>query len=159
MRDSGSAFGRWWAAVVILFGLLAAGAVGCTSTPSASTPTTSAPTPTKVLAGDLVTIVVFLRADATASQKAAIQVRLRVLPGLGRLYFRTRAESYAEFKDIFKDSPDVVAQTKLEDVPESFWLTLADQAAEPIMADLRRLPGVEDVSRAQRTFPTPIQTH
>jgi hypothetical protein len=167
MRDRGSGFGRWWAAAVILFGLLAAGAVGCTSTlttstPTASTPTTSTPTastPTKALAGDLVTIVVFLRAEATASQKSAIQVRLRGLPGLGRLYFRTRAESYAELKDIFKDSPDVVAQTKPEDIPESFWLTLPDRAAEPTMADLRRLPGVEEVSRVHRAFPTPVQTH
>jgi cell division protein FtsX len=127
--------------------LAAAGLTGCTSKPA---PVAPPPRP--------VDIVVFLRDDATEPQKQAIEAKLRALPGVVAVTFETHEQAYARFKEQFKNSPDLVAATRPEALPESFRLRLADGVtAEPIVARLRLLPGVDEVTIPSKATPSPTR--
>jgi cell division transport system permease protein len=134
---------------VSLLGVLAVGLSGCAAKPA------PAPAPASPA---LIRVAVFLRDGVTEPQKQAIEARLRAVPRANGLHFETREQAYERFKETFKDSPDLVAQTKPEDLPESFRITLTDRAAaDPIMAELRRLPGVDEVVTAPEATPTPTR--
>jgi cell division protein FtsX len=138
---------RWRRVAAVLLGLVAAGLTGCTST--------VAPTPTPP---DPLGLVVYLRSDVTTAQKKAIEARLRALPNLVRLSFETKEQAYQRFKEIFKDEPELVEQVQPGNLPESFQITLSGGAAEPVIAELRRLAGVETVTRTGARIPTPVRT-
>jgi FtsX extracellular domain len=147
-RSAGS-FVRWRAGALFLLGLLVVGLAGCTSKPAPPPPP---PNP--------VVITVYLRDAVTGPQKVAIEAKLRALPGMSGLAFETRAQAYARFKEMFKNQPDLVARASPEDLPESFKITLPSPAAEPVLAELRQLPGVDQVSSVPKNplFPTPYPT-
>jgi cell division protein FtsX len=135
----------WSVAAVLWLGLLA----GCTETvaPIPTPPTTTPPTTSR--------LVVFLVDDATAAQKSTIEARLRALPGATEVSFETREEAYRRFKELFKDQPDLVNRTKPADLPESYRVTLAGAVGQSTLAEIRRLPGVDQITEGSSAQPTP----
>jgi len=115
--------------------LLAVGLAGCGSRPAP----VSSP-------ADPVNITVWLRDDVTEPQKQAIEAKLRALPGAAGVTFLTGEQVYQRLKKAFKDDPDLFELTGPEDLPASFQARLASRAAaEASSAELRQLPGVEQV--------------
>jgi len=115
--------------------VLAAGLVGCGSRPAP----VSSP-------ADPVNITVYLWDDVTGPQKQAIEAKLRALPGAAGVTFQTGEQIYQRMKEAFKDHPNLFELTGPEDLPASFEARLASRAAaEPSLAELRRLPGVDQV--------------
>ncbi|WP_147457211.1 permease-like cell division protein FtsX [Micromonospora pisi] len=130
--------------------LMVAGLVACTRGPvvlPVPVPSPSRPVP--------IDIVLFLRNDVTGPQKQEVEARLRALPSVTRFTFETREQAYERFKETFKDAPELVASVRPEDLPEAFKVTLADRtAAEPVLAELRQLPGVAEVTAPPTVTPS-----
>lgn len=146
--------------IALLAMIVAAVLTGCTSPPSPPSQTNSpAPTsPGSPVPGD---VAVFLLDGSTTAQKQAIEARLNALPGVTAVRFETRAEAYQRFRKAFGDSPGPLASVRPEALPEAFRFRVSDRSrAEPILAELRRLPGVDQVSVAPEasSVPTPLPT-
>jgi cell division protein FtsX len=95
-------------------------------------------------------VTVFLKRDATAEQKTAIESALHTLHPDGAIDLETRDEAYARFKEIFKDAPDLVQSTKAESLPESYRLVVRANAFPcPPVQTIDKLPGVDDIQIVQ----------
>lgn len=130
--------------------LAAVGLAGCTSSGEFSQPTS---TPSSTAAPFRVRV--FLLADITEVQKHAIDTKVRAVPGASDIEFVTREEAYRQFKELFKDRPDL-SSIGPDDISESIQFTLADRSAAESAADeLRELPGVEQVTAQPVVPPTP----
>ncbi|MGW4466483.1 permease-like cell division protein FtsX [Micromonospora sp. NPDC004704] len=131
--------------------MVVAGLVACTRVPvvlPVPVPSPSGPVPLDV--------VLFLHNEVTGPQKQEVEARLRALPGVTGLTFENRERAYERFKETFKDKPELAGSVRPEDLPESFRLTLPDRAvAEPILAELRQLPGVAEVTTPPTVTPSP----
>jgi cell division protein FtsX len=89
-------------------------------------------------------VSVFLTHDATAAQKSAIRTRLGALHPVDGIRFEDRQQAYATFKQMFKDSPDLVNSTNPDTLPESFRLTTSSTEFDcPTLTKVRHLPGVD----------------
>jgi cell division transport system permease protein len=63
---------------------------------------------------------------ATPEQRAAIEGQLRVDPLVQRWNFETKDEAFRKFQILFQSTPDLVALTRSEDLPESYRVKLKD---------------------------------
>ncbi|WP_159079294.1 permease-like cell division protein FtsX [Plantactinospora sp. BC1] len=96
-------------------------------------------------------ITVFLTADVTPEQKQAVQERLRDVPDAAEVTFQSREQAYADIKERLAEDPELLDAVRADKLPESFKLTLRDRdafdraVAGPLVAELRALPGVDDV--------------
>ncbi|MEU1745750.1 permease-like cell division protein FtsX [Micromonospora arida] len=96
-------------------------------------------------AGD-VALTVFLNDDATATQRDAVQQRLRSMPSVEGVALETRDQVYERSKVDFKDQPDLLANLKPEYAPELVHATVTDsliaEAIELVMAEVDGVDGV-----------------
>src|SRR4051794_3001436 len=121
--------------------LLGAGLVGCDRSTTSAAPQSPAPTASK--------ISVFLEDTIDDAQRVAVEQQLRSTPGVRDTTFVTRQESYEQFKELFKDDPDLISRTTPESLPESFRVTIADGACvEAYDLPFRKIAGVSDVDFA-----------
>ncbi len=96
-------------------------------------------------------ISVYLKDDLSGPQKKDIEAMLRAMPGAATVTFISRDVTYREIEERLKDDPTLLKRISREDLPESFRITMKDRAAfdrakiGSFEADLRQLPGVEDV--------------
>lgn len=91
-------------------------------------------------------VSVFLELDATAGQRETVASALTALDPVGRIRFESHEEAWADFQELFKDSPELIANTKMEQMPESFRLTTAGEEFDcAALASVRQLPGVDEV--------------
>lgn len=98
---------------------------------------------------DPVTLTAFLRNGATVEQRNAVDGRIRSFPSVQNITHTTKEQAYTQFKQLYKNSPDLVAQTRPDALPESFSATLTNGAlAEAAAAVMRSLPGVDDTNLA-----------
>ncbi|MEV4757572.1 permease-like cell division protein FtsX [Micromonospora sp. NPDC049559] len=136
--------------IALLVAVLLTGLVsGCTGGPVTLPKTT----PTRPVPVD---IVVYLSTGLTDQQREAVGAGLRELPGVDAVTFVDRAETYRRFREAFKDRPDLLDQVRPESLPESYWCRLPDGAgAEPVMAQARQLPGVQEVKQLPVATPAP----
>lgn len=93
------------------------------------------------------TFAVFVKDDATDGQRDALEKKLRELPVVRDVSFETKQQAWEKFTQQFKDSPDLIAQTKPDSLPGSFRGTVSDSSfAEAVEAVVVEDPGVEEVS-------------
>jgi cell division protein FtsX len=91
-------------------------------------------------------VTVFLEADVTAEQKAAVEPALRALHPVDGVRFESREQAWARFRERFKDKPDLVASTKAESMPQSFRLATTGRVFDcAALAPVRQLPGVNQI--------------
>jgi cell division protein FtsX len=134
--------------VLALLPLVTAAALAACSTPT--TPTAAPPAARQAVAAQSVQLVVYLRHDVTAAQKATIAEALRAEPGASGVRFMSAEDAYEQLKRVYRDRTDA------EPVPASYRVTLADQsAAEGAMARAHVLPGVQRVEITPYRTPTP----
>lgn len=105
---------------------------------------------TKDLLYAQVQVSIFLVNDATQAQKDAIETKLTGDPLVKSMSFEDRAEAYDRFRELFKDSPDLVRNVKPDSLPESFRVKLKDPTkADQVDAAYRTEAGVYQVSTQQ----------
>jgi cell division transport system permease protein len=96
-------------------------------------------------------IMVFLRDDVTPQQKTDIEARLRAVPGVTGVVFEDHQAAYAKMTKLFADEPEKMPDIEPDYLPESFVVTMKDQAAvrnvrdSVIHSELNALPGVSDL--------------
>jgi cell division transport system permease protein len=67
--------------------------------------------------------------DISDRQRRDLGAALRSDPGLRGVRFESRQQVYARFKRIYAEAPDLVGAVKVDQIPESFLVTLAEPAA------------------------------
>jgi cell division protein FtsX len=91
-------------------------------------------------------VSIFLRADITDAQRAALQAALRADPVVQGLQYESRDAAYQKFKVLWRDSPDFVAAVDADSMPESFRFELARPSEYPAFAArLKSQAGVQDL--------------
>lgn len=94
-------------------------------------------------------VAIFLTGDITTEARTALDERITAEPRIVSYEYETREHAYQKFRTLWKDSPDLVAAVKPEQMPESFRVVLTDAAAYPGFArDYRGLTGVDTIIQA-----------
>ena len=94
-----------------------------------------------------VDVSIFLRADITAHQRAALETALHSDRAVHQFTFETRAQAFENFKELWRDSPDFVASVSPTQFPEEFHVTLANPSAFPAFAaKFRAFAGTDEVN-------------
>jgi cell division transport system permease protein len=105
---------------------------------------------TKDLLYAQVQVSIFLTNDVTEAQRTTIKEKLKSDGTVKSYEYETKQEAYKRFKELFKDSPDLVENVKPESLPESFRVKLNDPSKANVTdADYKNLPGVDQVSTQQ----------
>jgi cell division transport system permease protein len=96
---------------------------------------------------DKVEVSVFLRSDVTDDQRAALQSSLQSDPLVQQpIIYQSKDQAYQQFKQEFKDAPDLVAATKPDSLPESFRIKLKDSSQfQEINTKYATMPGVDEI--------------
>jgi cell division transport system permease protein len=82
----------------------------------------------------------------TAPQTQALQKHLTGLKGVEAVTFEDQAMAYNNFKTAYQSNPTLVQATKVEDMPPSFRVKLADpNNYQPILESVKGQPGVSQV--------------
>ncbi|HTK16026.1 MAG TPA: permease-like cell division protein FtsX [Acidimicrobiia bacterium] len=104
---------------------------------------------------------VFMKVDATKADIAGVRTALANDPAVESFRFLTKADAYAEFKQLFADEPQLIAGADPSALPASFRVTLKDaDSATDFARRYRSLAGVTvvNISRGALTdacTPTP----
>lgn len=116
---------------------------------------------------DKVQVSVFLCADnstaptcaskaVTQEQRDALSTQLRAMPIVKNVFYESKTDAFARFKEQFKDSPDLVDSVTADALPESYRVQLRDATKFDVVASaLRDQPGVDTVSD-QRKLVEPL---
>lgn len=95
-------------------------------------------------------VLVHLKTDATAEQKAVVESALARLPNAGAVDFTDRKEAWAEMQKMWKDQPDFLDRVSPEAAPESFDVEIdTDAFTCDGITPIRDFPGVDQVQVAQ----------
>jgi hypothetical protein len=98
-------------------------------------------------------LAVFMTVSPTAEQIDAVRELVVTSREVGYFTYVDKQTAYDEFSTLFRDKPDLVAETTPEALPPSFRLVIDDRGAlERLRASFESMPGV-DVTVTPSTFP------
>jgi cell division transport system permease protein len=95
-----------------------------------------------------VEVSIFLKADITDEQRSALDQELRADPLVASngVTYESREEAYNNFKQLYRDSPDLVESVKPDTLPESFRVKLKDpEKFKEISERYKDKAGVDDI--------------
>jgi len=95
-----------------------------------------------------VEVSIFLKADITDEQRSALDQELRADPlvATNGVTYESREEAYNNFKQLYRDSPDLVESVKPDPLPESFRVKLKDpEKFKEISERYKDKAGVDDI--------------
>jgi cell division transport system permease protein len=93
-----------------------------------------------------VEVSIFLKDDVTQAQRDQLRSELDAMPDVQRVYFESKEDAYKRFKEQFKDTPDIVANTTPDVLPESFRVKLRDpEKFDVVSSAFADRPGVVNV--------------
>ena len=99
---------------------------------------------------DTVELNVYLDDRITAELRNTIGDEARVLEGFVTLRYVTKNAAFAEFKEIYRTQPEFWESLPINALPARFVVTLENESyLASAIRDLRRLPGVDEVRRAE----------
>jgi cell division transport system permease protein len=75
---------------------------------------------------DKIEVSVFLAPKVPAEQRDTIRQQLEGQPVVERVYYESKEDAYARFREQFKDSPDMVRNVSPDVLPESYRVKLKD---------------------------------
>jgi cell division transport system permease protein len=82
----------------------------------------------------------------TPEQRSELQADLESMPQVQQVFYESQEQAYAQFREQFKDSPDLVQSVSEDALPESFRVKLRDPTQfEVIASAFSGRPGVEEV--------------
>lgn len=102
-----------------------------------------------------VEFIVFMNPDASQEQLDAVRKDLEGNARIEQVTFVDKQQAYTEFKELFKDSPEMVSSVTPDILPTSFRVVPKEKSAEVIAAlsELYRVqPGVREVVSATETI-------
>ncbi|MGP3933396.1 permease-like cell division protein FtsX [Nonomuraea sp. KM88] len=83
---------------------------------------------------------------ATKAQKEAVEQMIAQMPEVESFFFEDQEAAYRNFLSSYKSNRTLVEATEVEDMPESFRLTMRATADRSrVVSDLKRQPGVAQV--------------
>jgi cell division transport system permease protein len=90
-----------------------------------------------------VEVAVFLTPDVSADERKQLQTDLLAMPEVRSVIYMSKQDAYNNFKELFRDEPDIVANTSADALPESFRVKLKDPRTFSVIRDrLADRPGV-----------------
>jgi cell division transport system permease protein len=93
-----------------------------------------------------VEVSIFLKADVTDEQRSSLDGELRADPLVQEVTYESRNEAYENFRQLYRDSPDLVESVKPDTLPESFRVKLKDpQKFKEISERYKDKAGVDDI--------------
>jgi cell division transport system permease protein len=93
-----------------------------------------------------VEVSIFLKADITDEQRAALNDELNADSLVDEVTYESQEEAYNNFKQLYRDSPDLVESVKADTLPESFRVKLKDpQKFKEISERYQDKEGVDDI--------------
>ena len=82
----------------------------------------------------------------TDQQRSELQADLEAMPQVEQVFYESQEQAYEQFKEQFKDSPDLVENVTADALPESFRVKLKDPTQFEVVASaFSGRPGVEEV--------------
>ncbi|GLI02558.1 permease-like cell division protein FtsX [Phytohabitans aurantiacus] len=98
-------------------------------------------------ARNLVEAAIFLRADVTDEQRAALDESLRSDSRATEVRYESGQAAYEKFKRMYRDAPDLVAAVKPEQLPDAFRVKL-DRPSQygRFVEEFQGRPGVESAA-------------
>lgn len=99
--------------------------------------------------------IVFLNPGASQEQIDALETDLRGNPQIENISFVDKDMAYAEFKELFRDSPEMIESVTPEILPASFRVEPVDKSSEIVSAlseQYQTKPGVSEVVSATETI-------
>ena len=101
--------------------------------------------------------VIFMNAEASPEQLAAIQDDLLTSPEVSRVTFFDQDDAFREFKELFEGTPEIIETVSPEVLPPSYRVVPAETNAalvEALAGQYEGRPGVREVVRASETIQT-----
>ena len=93
-----------------------------------------------------VEVSIFLKADVTDDQRSALDSALRGDSLVDQVTYESKEEAYNNFKQLYRDSPDLVESVKPDTLPESFRVKLKDpEKFKEISERYKDKAGVDDI--------------
>lgn len=93
---------------------------------------------------------VYLDNEVTADQRAAIEAALPAFDPVGEVKFETREQAWENFQRMTKDYPEVLRDSKMEYMPESFRFETRGRLFDCTgFTKVRHMPGVEKIQVIQ----------
>src|SRR3712207_6061285 len=93
-----------------------------------------------------VEVSIFLKADVTEEQRNALSTELKSDPLVQTVIYESREEAYANFRQLYRDAPDLVESVKPDTLPESFRVKLRDPEKFKEISDrYRDRAGIDDI--------------
>ncbi|MDR1767375.1 MAG: permease-like cell division protein FtsX [Propionibacteriaceae bacterium] len=84
-------------------------------------------------------------ADATAAQRTEIEQVLKDNPEVKQVYYESKAEAYAQFREVYKDSP-ILSTVGEDDMQDSFRVKLQNpEEYEGVVSATQGMKGVENI--------------
>ncbi|MDR1449330.1 MAG: permease-like cell division protein FtsX [Propionibacteriaceae bacterium] len=83
--------------------------------------------------------------DVTESEKALVEETIKANPEVDEVYFETKEQAFAQFQEVFANSPTAEAMT-VDQMQESFRVKLKDpNYYQGLVSQVQNLPGVQNV--------------
>ena len=99
--------------------------------------------------------IVFLNPGASQEQTEAVGADLEANPQIEKVDFVDKDAAYAEFKELFRDSPEMIESVTPEILPASYRVEPIDKNSETVSAlseQYQAKPGVSEVVSATETI-------
>ncbi|MBW3557189.1 MAG: permease-like cell division protein FtsX [Actinobacteria bacterium] len=104
-----------------------------------------------------VELSIFLNPDIAATQRDAIKTQLDAMPEVRRVAYVDQEAAYAEFKQMFANSPDMVESVSAKDLPPSFRVVPRQPELTEIVGQrFNKREGVKEVVYAEDMVETLI---
>lgn len=100
-----------------------------------------------------VEVAVFLNKDVSADERKQIESDLRAMPEVSLVKYESKQEAYANFRTMWADVPEMVANTSPDVLPESYRVKLTDPEKFGIIRDrLEGRPGITEIRDDRQTL-------
>ena len=100
---------------------------------------------------DNIEVSVFLEPEVTGAQRDEIRGTLEGLPEVQEITYESKEVAFERFQELYQDSPDLVANARVEIMPESYRVKLVDpEEVGVVVATMDGRPGVERVVDVER---------
>lgn len=91
--------------------------------------------------------------DVTQAQRDQLSADLHATPLVEQVFYESKEDAYKRFKELFKDSPDLVNNVSPEALPESFRVKLKDPEQFDVVASgFKDRPGVDQVQDLKKAL-------
>jgi cell division transport system permease protein len=92
-------------------------------------------------------VSVWLKPDISAADRDAVRSGLAGIDTIAGVKYESREQAYENFKNLYKDSPDLVESVKADSLPESFYFeTKRAEFDCGMLEPVTDLPAVDNVT-------------